>query len=51
MKRTAVVLLLLAFSMQAQQQPAQTGKAIGEVTLFGEEQPKVEAATKTVLRL
>lgn len=46
MKRTAV-LLLLALSMQAQQQPAQTGKTIGEVTLFGEEQPKVEAATKT----
>src|SRR5438093_12505826 len=25
----------------------QQGKKIGEVTLFGEEQPKVEAATKT----
>ena len=45
MKRTAA-LLLFAFSLQAQQQP-QTGKTIGEVTLFGEEQPKVEAATKT----
>ena len=44
MKRTAV-LLLFAFSLQAQQQPS--GKTIGEVTLFGEEQPKVEAATKT----
>ena len=44
-KRTAV-LLLLAWSLQAQQ-PAQPGKSIGEVTLFGEEQPKVEAATKT----
>jgi iron complex outermembrane receptor protein len=43
MKRTAV-LLLLACSLQAQQ-PAT--KSIGEVTLFGEEQPKIEAATKT----
>jgi len=45
MKRT-LALLLFAFSLQAQQQqPA--GKSIGEVTLFGEEQPTVEAATKT----
>src|SRR5437763_17038744 len=50
MKRTAV-LLLLALSVQAQQQPAQTGKSIGGVTLFGEEQPKVEAATKTEIPL
>src|SRR3954454_1735141 len=44
MKRT-LALLLFAVSLHAQQQPA--GKSIGEVTLFGEEQPTVEAATKT----
>jgi len=42
--RWTTLFLLVAVSLQAQQK---TGKTIGEVTLFGEEQPKVEAATKT----
>src|SRR6266576_2289619 len=45
MKSTQIVLALslVAVSLPAQQTP----KKIGEVTLFGEEQLKVEAATKT----
>lgn len=43
MYRMAAIFLLLATPLLAQQQP----KTIGEVTLFGEEQLKVEAATKT----
>jgi len=39
----AAIFLFLASSLLAQQQP----KSIGAVTLFGEEQLKVEAATKT----
>src|SRR5438045_7799272 len=42
MQRLAAVLLLLALPLSAQQP-----KTIGAVTLFGEEQLKVEAATKT----
>src|SRR5260221_3205658 len=46
MKSTQIVLALslVAVSLPAQQAPP---KKIGEVTLFGEEQLKVEAATKT----
>ena len=43
MQRLTAALLLLACPVLAQQQP----KSIGTVTLFGEEQLKVEAATKT----
>ena len=43
MQRIAAALLLLACPVLAQPQP----KSIGTVTLFGEEQLKVEAATKT----
>src|SRR5207248_9528997 len=42
MRPLRIVALFLAIPMFAQQQPK-----IGEVTLFGEEQLKVEAATKT----
>jgi outer membrane receptor protein involved in Fe transport len=45
MKRIAT-LLLVTFTLQTYAQTA-PGKQIGEVTLFGEEQPKIEAATKT----
>lgn len=44
MHRMAAFLLLLATPLLAQQPPPKT---IGAVTLFGEEQLKVEAATKT----
>src|SRR3954468_10302192 len=40
----AVVIIAMSFSLRAQ---TSTPKSIGEVTLFGEEQLKVEAATKT----
>jgi outer membrane receptor for ferrienterochelin and colicins len=50
MKRTAS-LLLVTLTLQLTAGPllaqAAPGKNIGEVTLFGEDQPKVEAATKT----
>lgn len=39
--------LLVAFSLAAQQPAPAPPKTIGGVTLFGEEQPRVEAATKT----
>src|SRR5258707_6717750 len=39
--------LLVAFSLAAQQPAPAPPKTIGEVTLFGEEQPRIEAATKT----
>lgn len=43
-----VVLAVSALPLLAQQpQQPPPSKSIGEVTLFGEEQPKVEAATKT----
>src|SRR5258708_40055694 len=38
--------LLAAFSLAAQQPAPAPPKTIGGVTLFGEEQPRVEAATK-----
>jgi iron complex outermembrane receptor protein len=41
-----VLLAVLPLTLFAQQAPPPS-KSIGEVTLFGEEQPKVEAATKT----
>jgi outer membrane receptor protein involved in Fe transport len=45
-------LLLQPASPLAAQQPSQPPpKTLGEVTLFGEEQPKVEAATKTEIPL
>lgn len=37
----------VALPAGAQMEPSKPPKLIGEVTLFGEEQPKVEAATKT----
>lgn len=43
--RSTIAFLLLAMSPLSA--PAQQPKTIGEVTLFGEEQLKVEAATKT----
>src|SRR5438067_10648832 len=44
MRSLAILTAILTLPLLAQQQ---TPKQIGEVTLFGEEQPKVEAATKT----
>jgi outer membrane receptor protein involved in Fe transport len=44
MQRMAAIFLFLAVPLLAQQSPPKT---IGAVTLFGEEQLKVEAATKT----
>ncbi len=44
----ALLLLPAALPIAAQQPPPKT---LGEVTLFGEEQPKVEAATKTEIPL
>lgn len=44
--RILVLLLAAALPLAAQPQPAPP-KTIGEVTLFGEEQPRVQAATKT----
>src|SRR5438874_3601588 len=43
--RAVAALLIVALPLTAQN--SQTPKSIGEVTLFGEEQLKVEAATKT----
>src|SRR5947207_11885467 len=44
----AVLAIGIPFALRAQTAPAlQQPKSIGEVTLFGEEQIKVEAATKT----
>jgi iron complex outermembrane receptor protein len=45
--RAAAALLIAAIPIALAAQTSQTPKAIGEVTLFGEEQLKVEAATKT----
>src|SRR5258706_13620082 len=44
--RILVLLLAAALPLAAQTQSAPP-KTIGEVTLFGEEQPRVQAATKT----
>lgn len=43
--------LSAAAQMEPKAQPPGAAPAIGQVTLFGEEQPKVEAATKTELPL
>jgi iron complex outermembrane receptor protein len=48
--RTLIPLLAAALPLLAQQpapQPPSQPRTIGEVTLFGEEQPRIEAATKT----
>ncbi|MBV9186858.1 MAG: TonB-dependent receptor plug domain-containing protein, partial [Acidobacteria bacterium] len=45
--RAAAVLFIAAIPFALAAQTPQTPKSIGEVTLFGEEQLKVEAATKT----
>src|SRR5258707_13178397 len=45
------VLFLQAMPAMAQVAPEKTPRPLGEVTLFGEEQPKVEAATKTEVLL
>ncbi|HEV7426700.1 MAG TPA: TonB-dependent receptor plug domain-containing protein, partial [Thermoanaerobaculia bacterium] len=48
--RAASAFFIVALPLAAQTpQTSQTPKAIGEVTLFGEEQLKVEAATKTAI--
>lgn len=46
-RRLPVLLLIAALPLAAQQPAPAPPKTIGEVTLFGEEQPNVEAATKT----
>jgi outer membrane receptor protein involved in Fe transport len=46
-----VLLLQTAWPALAQVAPANPPRVLGEVTLFGEEQPKVEAATKTEVLL
>src|SRR3954463_6214634 len=45
--RAVAAILLAAVPLALRAQATQTPKSIGEVTLFGEEQLKVEAATKT----
>jgi iron complex outermembrane receptor protein len=47
----AALLLQMALPAMAQVAPAKPPTVLGEVTLFGEEQPKVEAATKTEVLL
>jgi iron complex outermembrane receptor protein len=51
--RILLALLLLQSSspLFAQLEPSKAPKLIGEVTLFGEEQPKIQAATKTEIPL